>query len=124
MLMFTQVFSCTDLVMDSEHFYNSILKLLNDQDEKSEVDQLMVWWNQCVIFEITDLSLMKATNKYFCYIPILNTFCPKTAHSLGFARNAWSTRRGKQVQLMSLSDMILYTFILSHVDIHNVIWAN
>ena len=119
--MSTQVFSRTDLVMDSERFYNSILELLDDQDEKGEVDQLMAWWNRCVIFEITDFSLMKATDKYFRYIPILNAFRPKTARSLGFARNAWSTRRGKQVQLMNSSDVILHTFILSHVDIHNVI---
>ncbi|KAI9570140.1 hypothetical protein HD554DRAFT_2204000 [Boletus coccyginus] len=38
-----QVFSQTDLTTDSEHFYNSILKLLDDPDEKDEIDQLMVW---------------------------------------------------------------------------------
>lgn len=36
-----QIFSQTDLVMDSEHFYSSIVELLNDPDEKEEVDQLM-----------------------------------------------------------------------------------
>ena len=41
-----QVFSRTDLVTDSEHFYNSILEILDDPEEKGKVDQLMVWWNQ------------------------------------------------------------------------------
>ena len=41
-----QVFSWTDLVMDSERFYNSILELLDDPEEIEEVNQLMVWWNQ------------------------------------------------------------------------------
>ncbi|KIJ61943.1 hypothetical protein HYDPIDRAFT_30757 [Hydnomerulius pinastri MD-312] len=46
-----QVFSCTDLVTDSEHFYSSILELLDDPDEKDEVDQLLVWWN-CQVFPL------------------------------------------------------------------------
>ena len=41
-----QVFSQTDLVTDSEHFYSSIVELLDDPDEKEEVDQLMTWWNR------------------------------------------------------------------------------
>lgn len=41
-----QVFSRTDLVTDSERFYNSILELLFDPDEKEEVDQLLMWWNR------------------------------------------------------------------------------
>ena len=40
-----QVFSRTDLVTDSEHFYNSIMELLDDPEERGEVDQLMAWWN-------------------------------------------------------------------------------
>ncbi|KAF8838878.1 hypothetical protein BDN67DRAFT_982216 [Paxillus ammoniavirescens] len=36
------------LITDSEHFYNSILALLEDPDEKEEVDQLMTWWNHQV----------------------------------------------------------------------------
>ena len=41
-----QVFSRTDLVTDSERFYNSILELLDDPEEKGEVDELMTWWNR------------------------------------------------------------------------------
>lgn len=41
-----QVFSRTDLITDSERFYNTILELLDDPEEKDEVDQLMVWWNR------------------------------------------------------------------------------
>jgi len=44
-----QVFSRTDLVTDSERFYTSILDLLDDPDEKDEVDQLLMWWNRYVL---------------------------------------------------------------------------
>lgn len=43
-----QVFSRTDLVTDSERFYNSILELLLDPEEHEEVDQLLTWWNRYV----------------------------------------------------------------------------
>ena len=41
-----QVFSHTDHMTDSERFYNSVLELLDDPEEKEEVDQLTVWWNR------------------------------------------------------------------------------
>ena len=41
--MSAQVFSHTDQVTDSERFYNSILELLDDADEKGEVNQLIAW---------------------------------------------------------------------------------
>ena len=44
--MSAQIFSRTDLVTDSERFYNSILELLDDPEEKDEVDQLLTWWNR------------------------------------------------------------------------------
>jgi len=40
------VFSHTDTVTDSERFYNSILDVFKDPDEKQEVDNLVVWWNR------------------------------------------------------------------------------
>ena len=54
-LMFVQVrfalcssstFSRTDLVTDSETFYKSVLGLLEDREEKTEVDALLTWWNR------------------------------------------------------------------------------
>ncbi|KIM50704.1 hypothetical protein SCLCIDRAFT_34060 [Scleroderma citrinum Foug A] len=41
-----QVFSQMDLVTDSKCFYNSIDELLNDPEEKDEVNQLLTWWNR------------------------------------------------------------------------------
>ena len=38
----------TDLVTDSERFYNSILDLLYSASEKKEVDELISWWNRYV----------------------------------------------------------------------------
>ena len=40
------VFSRTDTVTDSERFYNSVLELLEDDDEKEEIQALMIWWNR------------------------------------------------------------------------------
>ncbi|KAG2114455.1 hypothetical protein BD769DRAFT_1363829, partial [Suillus cothurnatus] len=42
------VFSHTDTVTNSERFYNSILDVFEDPDEKQEVDNLVVWWNRQV----------------------------------------------------------------------------
>ncbi|KAG2131107.1 hypothetical protein BD769DRAFT_1627812 [Suillus cothurnatus] len=42
------VFSRTDTVADSERFYNSILDVFKDPDEKQEVDNLVIWWNRQV----------------------------------------------------------------------------
>ncbi|KAN0079960.1 hypothetical protein V8E55_009526 [Tylopilus felleus] len=38
-----QVFSHTDHVTDSEQFYDSVLELLDDPEEKEEVDQFITW---------------------------------------------------------------------------------
>jgi hypothetical protein len=43
------VFSRTDTVTDSEKFYNSILDLFEDTEEKEEVDNLLMWWNRYVL---------------------------------------------------------------------------
>ncbi|KIM58805.1 hypothetical protein SCLCIDRAFT_27804 [Scleroderma citrinum Foug A] len=51
-----QVFSCSDHVTDSERFYNTILELLDDPDEKDEVTQLMTWWNRQVFALYTDVE--------------------------------------------------------------------
>lgn len=40
------MFSRTDHVTDSERFYNSVLELLDDPEEKEEIDQLITWWNR------------------------------------------------------------------------------
>jgi len=42
------VFTRSDTVTDSERFYNTIVGLLSDPDEVSEVDELLVWWNRQV----------------------------------------------------------------------------
>jgi hypothetical protein len=46
-------------VTDSETFYSSILELLEDPDERSEVTELLMWWNRCPLsvfhaFQLTD----------------------------------------------------------------------
>ncbi|KIK34358.1 hypothetical protein CY34DRAFT_98146 [Suillus luteus UH-Slu-Lm8-n1] len=40
------IFSHTDTVTDSERFYNSILDIFEDPEEKQEVEDLAVWWNR------------------------------------------------------------------------------
>ncbi|TEB28677.1 hypothetical protein FA13DRAFT_1755807 [Coprinellus micaceus] len=41
-------FSRTDLITDSEHFYNLVIELLKDPDEHVETTELLKWWNQQV----------------------------------------------------------------------------
>jgi len=42
-----------DTITDSEQFYNSVLEYLEDPDEKLEVEELLVWWNWCVVLNAT-----------------------------------------------------------------------
>jgi hypothetical protein len=43
----SSVFSRTDTSTDSERFYNSVLELFDDIEEREEVEELLVWWNRC-----------------------------------------------------------------------------
>ena len=49
MLSSSPVFSRTDTVTDSEKFYNLILDLFEDTEEKEEVDNLLMWWNRYML---------------------------------------------------------------------------
>ena len=40
------VFSRTDTVTDSERFYNTVLDLFDDVEEREEVNELQTWWNR------------------------------------------------------------------------------
>lgn len=42
------VFSRTDTATDSETFYKLVLGLLEDVEEKEEVNELLMWWNRYV----------------------------------------------------------------------------
>ena len=42
----SSVFSRTDLVTNSERFYNSVLDLFDDIDEREEINDLLMWWNR------------------------------------------------------------------------------
>ncbi|TEB38586.1 hypothetical protein FA13DRAFT_1619883, partial [Coprinellus micaceus] len=42
----TPVFSRTDKVTDSEYFYNLLVELLEDPEEKVEVSSLLAWWDR------------------------------------------------------------------------------
>ena len=99
-----QVFSRTDLVTDSERFYNSILDLLDDTEEKGEVDQLMAWWNRWAIYAMIVLLLTKPTARYFLCTLMSNAFHPRTAHFLGFVRSVQSTMKGMKFSVAGLTD--------------------
>jgi hypothetical protein len=51
------VFSRTDTVTDSERFYNSILELFDNIDEREEIDDLLVWWNRYDLNMVTPADL-------------------------------------------------------------------
>jgi hypothetical protein len=39
-------FSRTDTTTDSERFFNTVLDLLEDEEERDEVNDLLTWWNR------------------------------------------------------------------------------
>ncbi|EGO04596.1 hypothetical protein SERLA73DRAFT_44768, partial [Serpula lacrymans var. lacrymans S7.3] len=39
------IFSRTDTVTNLERFYTTVLNLLDDPEEREEVNNLLVWWN-------------------------------------------------------------------------------
>jgi hypothetical protein len=51
----SSVFSRTNTTTDSERFCNSILELFDDVEEREEVEDLIIWWNQY------DLHVAKVT---------------------------------------------------------------
>ncbi|KAG6913319.1 hypothetical protein DXG01_007774 [Tephrocybe rancida] len=42
------MFSRTDIVTDSDRFYNTVLKVLHDPEEVEDVNPLLQWWNRQV----------------------------------------------------------------------------
>jgi hypothetical protein len=79
-------------VTDSERFYNSILDLLEDQDEVREVDDLLVWWNRLVIHTYTVTSF----NTLYILILSAKSFPTIANHPDLFLRTAlWPNSRPK-----------------------------
>jgi anti-sigma-K factor RskA len=68
--MSAQVFSRTDLVMDSERFYNTIIELLNDPEEKEEVNQLILWWNRQIFPLYTENEQLPSKNSVLARIHV------------------------------------------------------
>ena len=48
-LSLSPVFSRTDTATDSERFYNSVLDLFEDPEEREDVNELLTWWNWYVV---------------------------------------------------------------------------
>ena len=44
----SSTWSRSDMAMDNEGFFNSVLTLLSDPEEADEVNSLLSWWNQSV----------------------------------------------------------------------------
>ncbi|KAF8833840.1 hypothetical protein BDN67DRAFT_992770 [Paxillus ammoniavirescens] len=63
-----QVFSHTDLITDSEHFHCSIVELLEDPEEKDEVDQLLMWWNRQIFPLYLDLERLPSKDSVLARI--------------------------------------------------------
>ncbi|KJA13336.1 hypothetical protein HYPSUDRAFT_151695 [Hypholoma sublateritium FD-334 SS-4] len=52
----SSVFSRSDTTTDSEHFYSSVVDVLQDPDESHEVNVLLTWWNRQVFPNYTPNS--------------------------------------------------------------------
>ena len=76
-----QVFSQTDLVTDSERFYDSILELLDDLEEMEEVSQLLTWWNRYALYSTSfKLSSHPELDRSFPRMLTLSVHPLKTVH--------------------------------------------
>jgi hypothetical protein len=59
----SSVFSRTDTQTDSERFYNSVLELFEDIEEREEVEDLLVWWNRYgLLCHCADCGLISLIN--------------------------------------------------------------
>jgi hypothetical protein len=80
-----------DTVTDSERFYNSILDLFEDADEKEEVDNLLMWWNRYVptpgFLTATSLSIFRDLDRYFLVVRQCGVRFVKIVLWLGSRRN-------------------------------------
>lgn len=65
----SSVFSRSDLVTDSERFYNSLLQLLYDPEEQEEVNDLLLWWNRQEPFWNQPVLLVNLKTKYRIIFP-------------------------------------------------------
>ena len=90
-----QVFSWTDLVTDSERFYNSILDLLDDSEEKDEVDQLLMWWNRYKqsVGLIAHLLTAFSVGRCSLFTWRMSVCHPKTALSRGSDKSVQNTEK-------------------------------
>ena len=99
-----QVFSRTDLITDSERFYTSILDLLDDTDEKDEVDQLLMWWNRYVFIVNVVPVLMTVFRQIFPLYADLERVPSKIVPLLGSDRSVRKLKRGLRIHV-STSDL-------------------
>ncbi|KAI0055207.1 hypothetical protein BV25DRAFT_1873190 [Artomyces pyxidatus] len=56
------MFSRTDIVMDSERFYNSVFELFEDVDEYHEVNSLITWWNRQIFPSFSSAQTVVSRN--------------------------------------------------------------
>lgn len=77
------MFSRTDTITDSERFYNSVLELLEDPDEKQEVAELLTWWNRytiiAVIFSVLSSNLSDLSQVFPEYSSAQRQVCSDSA---------------------------------------------
>ncbi|KAH6869707.1 hypothetical protein BKA70DRAFT_1451784 [Coprinopsis sp. MPI-PUGE-AT-0042] len=65
----TATFSRTDTITDSEKFYNSLITLLEDPEEQSEVKMLLRWWDS-QIFPMVTVERSLSSSKDSVYAKI------------------------------------------------------
>lgn len=47
-----QTFARTDYITETERFYNTIMELLEDPNELTEVNELLLWWNRYALLSL------------------------------------------------------------------------
>ena len=103
--MLAQIFSCTDLVTDLEWFYNSILELLNNLEEKEEVVLFLLWWNRQIFPLYTKSEWLPSKNS------VLLRICAKHVEYHMTSHTHFSNACGYKVLFFGI-DIYIYLMLL------------
>lgn len=117
------IFSRTNTLTDSERFYNSVVELFPDPEEKKEVNELLIWWNWCIciIYIQRHFTLTGVTLMYICSIfPNQLVKHPVYENSaLAKIKQKWAEKRALEAQGKIWSGVYIYKF----ANINNVIMS-
>lgn len=111
-------FTRTDTVTDSHRFYTTLLDVLEDPEEKTEVDELFVWWVSLLWMDNGRDRLNLGTHSFL--VRFFQAICPHSGHLPREVR--WKRLRCGKILLMQPRlncKLVLYIFIFKTLYLSN-----